>query len=99
MTNSLLSISAQTLKQALTIRQRIDKLQSKFRQLIGPAPTKAGTGAARSMTPKGKRNIVNAQKRRWAKWHRDQRKPVKTVKGKSAAWTHSHRRNGNLVAA
>jgi hypothetical protein len=66
MSNSLQALSAQQLKRALSIRERIDALQKELAAISGESTTGAA-GGRRKMSPAARAKIGAAQKLRWAK--------------------------------
>jgi hypothetical protein len=72
MNNSLSNVSVHQLKQAITIRERIEALEAELGQLLGGSdgaatPTSNGRRKRRGMSAAGRARIAAAQKARWAK--------------------------------
>ncbi len=69
--NSLLAnYSVRQLKQAITIRAKIESLEHKLNQLFGSAagaPAKGARRARRKVSAAGRARMAAAQKARWAK--------------------------------
>src|SRR4051812_40129698 len=82
MSNSLQALSAQQLKRALSIRERIDALQNELAAISGESATGAA-GPRRKMSPAARAKIGAAQKLRWAK----QRQPGSGSSAPSATKT------------
>jgi hypothetical protein len=72
--NPLANLSVQQLKQAISIRQRIDALEKELSRIIGgqPSPAKSGAPTAkrkrRKMSAAARAKISAAAKARWAKF-------------------------------
>lgn len=67
-----MSISLQTLKEAVQIKEQISQLEARLSRILGGAPvsTKSATakkGKRGGMSAEGRANIIAAQKARWAK--------------------------------
>jgi hypothetical protein len=60
------NLSAQQLRKAATIKERIDSLQKELDRLFASSNLPASTGK-RIMSPAARRKIAAAQKARWAK--------------------------------
>src|SRR5258708_6492177 len=69
MSNTLADLSAHQLRQALSIREKIDELEAQLAALVGSAPESsiAGKNGKRTMSPSAKAKIGATQKARWAK--------------------------------
>ncbi len=79
MNNSLQTLTSTQLKRALTLRERIDRLESELASIIG-ATAAAPAGKApkkRRMSAAGRAAISRAAKARWAKIHAAQKKAAK----------------------
>jgi hypothetical protein len=83
--NSVNALSAQQLRQAADIKEKIDALQNRLGQLLGggvpksPPATKAPRKKHR-MSPAGRKAIAEAAKARWAKYNAGKAKPAKKAK-------------------
>jgi len=77
MTNILATFSLSQLKQAVAIREQLEKLQSQLNDLAGHPGTDSSSSTSRGkMSAAGRARISAAAKARWAKFH--------ASKGKSA---------------
>lgn len=81
MNNSLQTLTSAQLKRALSLRERIDQLESELASIIGSSATAAApAGKApkkRRMSAAGREAISRAAKARWAKIHAAQKKAAK----------------------
>ncbi|MBU6400023.1 MAG: hypothetical protein KGS61_06875 [Verrucomicrobia bacterium] len=68
MTN-LLNLSSHDLKQAITLKERLERLQARLSDLLGGADTQAGprTGKQRGISAAGRARIAAAARARWAR--------------------------------
>ncbi|MGB8353036.1 MAG: hypothetical protein WCD79_04040 [Chthoniobacteraceae bacterium] len=66
-----MSISLQTLKEAVQIKEQISQLEARLSRILGgssvPVKSTAAKKGARGMSAAGRANIIAAQKARWAK--------------------------------
>ena len=76
----LSAITSAQLRRAITIKQRIEALERQLQALLG---TESGGVSVRQgkrrggrgpMSAAGKARIIAAQKKRWAKWRKEQAK-------------------------
>jgi hypothetical protein len=81
-----MSISLQTLKEAVQIKEQISQLEARLSRILGGSvPSVKSTGAAkgaRGMSAAGRANIIAAQKARWAKAKAESAPAGKPAKGK-----------------
>jgi len=76
---SLMSLSAQQLRQAAALKDRIEALQSELSRLVGvtsSAPAYAANSVRRKISAAGIAHIRAAQRARWAKFKATQPKPA-----------------------
>jgi hypothetical protein len=79
------NLSAQQLRRAATIKEKIDSLQSELDRLLGSSTLSASNGR-RTMSASARAKIAAAQKARWAKVNgKKTGKPVKTGRRKMSA--------------
>src|ERR1039457_5268562 len=70
MNNILANLSVRRLKQAITIREKIESLEYKFNELLGSTagnPALAAKRGRRKVSAAGRARMAAAQKARWAK--------------------------------
>jgi len=89
MNNSLSNVSVKQLRQAITIRERIEALEAKLGRLFGgsdgaAAPARNGRRKRRGMSAAGRARIAAAARARWAKF-RGEAAPRKRRRTMSAA--------------
>jgi hypothetical protein len=65
---SINGLSAQQLRRAADLKEKIETLQGELNQLIG-GKAAAAPGGRRTLSPAARARIVAAQKARWAKFH------------------------------
>jgi len=67
--NSITSLTSQQLRQAASIKERIDALNKQLNQLLGAtAPAASGAAPKRTMSAAARAKIRAAAKARWARW-------------------------------
>jgi hypothetical protein len=79
MSNILSEFTSAQLRRAITIKQRIEALQRQLQALLGSerggvSVGRGSLGGRRTMSVAAKARIVAAQKKRWAKWRKEQAK-------------------------
>ena len=80
--NLLTGLSAQQLRKAASLREKIDSLTKQLANLLGAstaptAPAKPGRKPKRKMSAAARAKIAAAQKRRWAKQKKAAKQPAK----------------------
>jgi hypothetical protein len=89
--SSINNLSVQQLRQAASLKEKIDALEKQLGQILGSTTKSAAVTAPKKkggMSAAGKARIIAAQKLRWAKVHAAQGKtaqPAKKKGGMSAA--------------
>jgi hypothetical protein len=78
------NLSAQQLRQAATIKDQIDSLQTELDRLLGSSNGQAAPTGKRTMSASARARIGAAQKARWAKVKKE-KKPAKTERRKMSA--------------
>jgi len=78
------SLSAQELRRAATIKERIDSLQEELGRLLG-SPMSPGSKGRRTMSATARAKIAAAQKARWAKVKGGGKEPTKPGRRKMSA--------------
>jgi hypothetical protein len=69
---TILDLTAQQLRRAASIREKLDALNTELRSLLdGSSSNGAPSGKKRTMTAAVKRKIAAAQRTRWAKMRRE----------------------------
>jgi hypothetical protein len=88
----LTNLTAQQLRKAATIKERIEALQNEFNQILGVLGAPAGNAAPSPKRPKrrktsaaGRANIIAGVRARWAKV-KGQKQTAKPKRKMSAAW-------------
>lgn len=67
--------SADQLKRALVITQKIAQLEAELASILGKAGAKpSGTSVKRNMSPEARERIAAAQRLRWAKARKEKKK-------------------------
>jgi hypothetical protein len=79
------NLSAEQLRRAATIKDKIDRLQTELDRLLGSSNEKGTQTGKRGMSAAGRARIAAAQKARWAKVNGKAGKPAKTGKRKMSA--------------
>jgi len=79
------NLSAQQLRQAATIKDQIDGLQTELDRLLGSSNGKAASTGKRTMSASARARIGAAQKARWAKVKGKATKPASKGKRKMSA--------------
>lgn len=70
MNASINGLSAQQLRRAADLKEKIDSLQNELNQILGAKRSVgAPSGVKRVLSPAARAKIVAAQKARWAKFH------------------------------
>jgi hypothetical protein len=88
MNSSIANLSAQQLRRAANIKDKIESLQKELSRILGASPqTQDWAAPKRKMSAAGRRKIAAAQKARWAKvkGRKSAAKPVKTARRKMSA--------------
>jgi hypothetical protein len=68
MVTTLSNISVRQLKRAVTVRERIEKLEQQLQAILGESSASvAGSDGRRTMSASARAKIAAAQKARWAK--------------------------------
>jgi hypothetical protein len=65
--NSISSLSAQQLRRAAAIKEKIDALEGELGKILGGGGTTAASNGKRTMSASARARIGAAQKARWAK--------------------------------
>jgi len=74
MKDGLSGIGSGQLRRAVTIKEKIERLESDLEKLLGGRHVTGGVGrprGGRGMSAAGKAKIAAAQKKRWAKWRKE----------------------------
>ena len=67
--SSIINLSAQELRRAAEIKEKIQSLEGEMNRILGPSPSVSTTAAKpkRKMSAAARARIAAAQKARWAK--------------------------------
>jgi len=79
------NLSAQQLRKAATIKDKIDGLQTELERLLGSSNSQAASTGKRTMSASARARIAAAQKARWAKVKGETEKPASKGKRKMSA--------------
>ncbi|MGH7991169.1 MAG: hypothetical protein ACREDS_13390 [Limisphaerales bacterium] len=77
--NEIISLSAQQLRQAAEIKDKIESLQNELDQISGLSVAAAVPRKRRKMSAAGRARIAAAQKARWAKFKAPAQKPKRQM--------------------